>query len=175
MKTVNEWLQHVKARDVMTKSVAFLRPTDPLSDAVSLLLRDQISGAPVVDDDGVCVGVLSATDILNFEERRSDLPVTAGMTRHRCFDTWDPGSEWWREFGGVRTELQPRLDENVAGFMTRDLVSVTEDTPMGVVIRQMVDAHVHRVLVLDSGRKLKGIISTMDVLSGLLRAGHPRH
>jgi len=54
--------------------------------------------------------------------------------------------------------------------MTRDVVFVTEDTPLSVVIRQMVSAHVHRILVLDAGRHLKGIISTMDVLAALLRA-----
>jgi predicted transcriptional regulator len=174
MKTISEWLGSLQASDVMTGSVLCLHPSETLADAASLFLREQITGAPVVDEHGICVGILSATDILSFEEKRAEQPVAAAAHRPHCFDTWDPGSTWWREFGRIRDEIRPRLDESVVEFMTRDVVSVTEDTSLGVVIRQMVDAHVHRVLVLDSARRPQGIISTMDVLAALLRAGHPR-
>jgi predicted transcriptional regulator len=175
MKTISEWLQSTVAGDVMSGSVICLRPSDRLADAASLFLREQITGAPVVDEHGICIGILSATDILSLEEKRNEQPVAASSHRDHCFDTWDPGSTWWREFGRVRDEIRPRLEESVVEFMTHDLVSVTEDTPLGVVIRQMADAHVHRVLVLDSARRPQGIISTMDVLAALLRAGHQRH
>ena len=175
MKTISEWLGSSHAGDIMSGSVMCLRPSDRLADAASLFLREQITGAPVVDEDGICVGILSATDILSLEEKRCEQPVAAASHRQHCFDTWDPGSTWWREFGRIRDEIRPRLEESVTEFMTRDVVSVTEDTTLGVVIRQMVDAHVHRVLVLDSARRPQGIISTMDVLAALLRAGHHRH
>jgi CBS domain-containing protein len=136
-----------------------------------LFLRDQISGAPVVDEDGVCIGVLSATDIVSFEEKRAGTHDERPTVRRPCFDAWNAGAEWWLNAQRVREEIQPRLEESVIGYMTRDIVSVTEDTPLGVVIRQMVDAHVHRVLVLDSGRRLVGLITTMDVLAAALRAG----
>ena len=171
MKTVQEWLGALKAGDVMTKQVAVLRPGDRLADAVNLFLRHQISGAPVVDDEGVCVGVLSATDIVSFEEKRAAAPEPKARPQRRRFDSWDWGEQWWREFGRISHELQPRLEESVCEYMTRDVVSVAEDTPLGIVIRDMVDAHVHRVLVLDSGRHLKGIVTTMDVLAATLQAG----
>jgi CBS domain-containing protein len=171
MKTVHGWLRRQKAAEIMTKSVACLRPSDRLADAVNLFLRDQISGAPVVDEDGVCIGVLSATDIVSFEEKRTSTHDERPSVRRPSFDTWNAGAEWWLNAQRVREEIQPRLEESVIGYMTRDIVSVTEDTPLGVVVRQMVDAHVHRVLVLDSGRRLVGLITTMDVLAAALRAG----
>lgn len=171
MKTVHEWLRNTKAGDIMTRKVACLRTRDRLADAVNLLLRDQISGAPVVDDEGVCVGVLSATDIVGFEEKRDKAPSPGAKVARQSFDSWAWGAEWWREFGRITSEIQPRLDDCVSEYMTRDIVSVTEDTPLGVVLRQLVDAHVHRVLVLDSSRRLQGIVTTMDVLAAALRAG----
>ena len=171
MNTINEWLRSTKASDVMTHKVVCLRSSDRLADAVSLFLRDQISGAPVVDDEGVCVGVLSATDIVSFEERRENAPSAGSKLARRSFDSWAWGAKWWREFGRVTAEIQPHLEECVSGYMTRDLVSVTEETPLLVVLRQMVDAHVHRVLVLDNSRRLRGIVTTMDVLAAALRAG----
>ena len=143
----------------------------PLFENLTMFLRDQISGAPVVDDEGVCIGVLSATDIVSFEEKRANTHDERPTVRRPCFDVWNAGAEWWLNAQRLREEIQPRLEESVTGYMTRDIVSVTEDTPLGVVIRQMVDAHVHRVLVLDSGRRLVGLITTMDVLAAALRAG----
>jgi CBS domain-containing protein len=171
MKTIHQWLRKQKATEIMTKSVACLRPSDRLADAVNLFLRDQISGAPVVDKNGVCVGVLSATDIVSFEEKRANTHDEPPSAKRPCFDTWNAGAQWWLDVQRVREELQPRLEESVIGYMTRDIVSVTEDTPLGVIIQQMIDAHVHRVLVLDSHRRLLGIVTTMDVLAAALRAG----
>jgi CBS-domain-containing membrane protein len=34
----------------------------------------------------------------------------------------------------------------------------------------MVDAHIHRVVVLDDRKRLRGIVSTTDVLAALRRA-----
>ena len=172
MKTVDEWLRKQKAAEIMTKSVACLRPSDRVADAVNLFVRDQISGAPVVDENGVCIGVLSATDIVNFEEKRANARDERPQARRPHFDTWNAGAEWWLNVERVRAELHPRLEESVISYMTRDIVSVTEDTPLGVVLRMMVDAHVHRVLVLDSSQRLQGIVTTIDVLAAALRAGH---
>jgi CBS domain-containing protein len=172
MKTVRGWLQNQKASDIMTRDVVVLHPSDRLAEAVRLLLHERVSGAPVVDERGVCVGVLSATDVLNYDEARA--PATAGGSKPRrraSFDTWDPGSQWWREFGRITEEMQSQLDESVEQFMTRELIAVTEDAPLGVAIRMMLKAHVHRVLVLDEQRRLRGIVTTMDVLSAALRAG----
>ena len=53
--------------------------------------------------------------------------------------------------------------------MTTDQVSVSEDTPLATVVQYMVDAHIHRVLVVGAENQLLGIISTTDVLAALLR------
>ena len=60
-------------------------------------------------------------------------------------------------------------EQPVEHFMTTDLVSVTENTPLQTIVQQMVDAHIHRVVVLDDHQHLQGIISTMDVLAALRR------
>jgi predicted transcriptional regulator len=172
MKTVHDWLASETARDVMTREVAVLGPDDHVADAVDLFLRDQISGAPVVDEQGVCLGVLSATDIVSFEERRANVQVqTTERRRRRPFDGWQCGEQWWHDFGHTRDRLQPHMEEKVTRYMTRDIVSVNEDAPLGIVVRCMIDAHVHRVLVLDGARRLRGIITTMDVLAAAVRAG----
>ena len=173
METIRTWLHSRTAGEVMTRKVLCLRDTDLLGDAISLFVREQISGAPVVDEDGVCVGVLSARDVLTFDEKYAEAAVAAGCSKRsrKPFDVFDPGSEWWLEFGRVREEIEPKLGESVSDHMTRDIVGVTKETPMIVVLRQMIDAHLHRILVLDAGRRICGIVTTTDVIAALLRAG----
>jgi CBS domain-containing protein len=83
------------AEDLMARDLVRLPEGMPLRDAARLLLHNHIGGAPVVDSDGRCVGVLSAIDILRLAEKRADvlrptapaLPVTCSFqTTHRSRD-----------------------------------------------------------------------------------------
>jgi CBS domain-containing protein len=52
------------ARDIMITNVITLRPETGILDAIDVLIRNRISGAPVVDADGRLVGMLSELDCL---------------------------------------------------------------------------------------------------------------
>jgi predicted transcriptional regulator len=64
-----KWLTTTRADSVMTRQMMTLRPQDPLSKAATRLIEEQVSGAPVVDDAGACVGVLSVTDLIVAPEK----------------------------------------------------------------------------------------------------------
>jgi CBS domain-containing protein len=84
MWTATKCLSELTAGDVMIKDVVKLGQDMPLKDAARILLDKQVGGAPVVDGEGRCVGVLSATDFLRLGDKRPDasqplappLPVT---------------------------------------------------------------------------------------------------
>ena len=52
------------ARDIMTKKILSLSPDMSIESAISILLKNQISGAPVVDEENRLVGMLSEKDCL---------------------------------------------------------------------------------------------------------------
>jgi CBS domain-containing protein len=52
------------AREIMATSLVTFRPEMSIFNAIRILLQKQISGAPVVDADGVMVGILSELDCL---------------------------------------------------------------------------------------------------------------
>lgn len=54
----------VKVRDCMTTSLVTLTPTTEILRAVQTLLKHDIAGAPVVDDQGNLVGVLTERDCM---------------------------------------------------------------------------------------------------------------
>ncbi len=52
------------AREIMTRSLVTVSPTMRVLDAAGLLLKHEISGAPVVDEQGRLVGLFSEYDCL---------------------------------------------------------------------------------------------------------------
>jgi len=70
---IHQWLTATTAGDVQTTKVKTLRPTDTLAAAARLFLDEQITGAPVVDSEGRCVGVLSVTDVTRAEKEIADV------------------------------------------------------------------------------------------------------
>lgn len=57
-------LRSVKVQDYMTRSLVTFHPETDLFEAINTLLKHRISGAPVVDNDGKLVGLISEVDCL---------------------------------------------------------------------------------------------------------------
>ena len=126
----------MNASDVMTRDIVTVgrgtldqrRPSD-------LMLDNKVSGLPVLDDAGKVVGILTEGDLL----RRSE----TGTERHR---------PRWLEFlmgpGRIAGEYVRTHGRKVEEIMTRDVVSVTEDTPLDEVVELMERRRIKRVPVL---------------------------
>ena len=59
---LRKWFNKTPARELMVRDVVALSPDMSLAEAAEVLVRNEIGGAPVVNEDGVCVGVLTSTD-----------------------------------------------------------------------------------------------------------------
>jgi len=55
----------LKAKDIMTKNVVYVKKETPIYEVVELLAKHNISGIPVVRDDMILIGILSEKDILS--------------------------------------------------------------------------------------------------------------
>lgn len=71
MAIVNKSLLALAAGDLMSRDVVVVSEDMPLQDAGHLLAQKQITGAPVIDREGRCVGILSATDFFRWIEDES--------------------------------------------------------------------------------------------------------
>jgi len=54
----------LRARDVMSRNVISVQKDDPILESVKLLVENNISGLPVVEDDMTLVGILSEKDVV---------------------------------------------------------------------------------------------------------------
>ncbi|HEY8505600.1 MAG TPA: CBS domain-containing protein, partial [Gemmataceae bacterium] len=64
-------------------------------------------------------------------------------------------------------ELESLPADEVRQFMTPDPVTVAPDTPIREVARMMIDAHIHRVIVVDAEQRPLGVVSATDVLAAV--------
>jgi CBS domain-containing protein len=143
MQTTFKPLLALTAGDLMSVGVVRLSEDMPLRDAALLLFQKQVGGGPVVNAEGKCVGFLSATDFLR-------LAVLAD---------WEV------------VKIGKPAEDPLGRFMTADPVTVTPDTPMQVLARLMIDAHIHHLVVVDEEQRPIGIVSSTDVLAAVAYAG----
>ncbi len=52
------------AKDVMTRDIITISPTTKVRNLAMILIKNQISGAPVVDEQGKILGIVSEADIV---------------------------------------------------------------------------------------------------------------
>jgi CBS domain-containing protein len=64
-------------------------------------------------------------------------------------------------------EVEKLPADEVRHFMTPDPVTARPDTPVRVLARMMIDAHIHRIVVVDEERRPVGVVSSTDLLAAL--------
>jgi len=145
------------AADLMTAPVTTLPQTMTLREAARLLSGASISGAPVVDAEGHCVGVLSSSDFVTWAGKGAE----AGE-EGKAITFIAP----WGEL--ISVEDSP--DHQIHHFMTSQPVTVAPRTPIGELAQMMVDAHIHRILVVVDHDGPRGIVTSTDILAAVARA-----
>jgi CBS domain-containing protein len=144
------------AAHLMSAPVMTIPQNMPLRDAANLLSGSSISGAPVVDPDGRCLGVLSSSDFVTFmgkERETNEQGKIIGFI-----------APW-----GEVINIEDAPHSEVRHYMTVDTVTVKPATPVGELAQKMVDAHIHRVLVVADGNRVRGIVSSTDILAAVAR------
>ena len=157
MMTTARRLLDLTAADLMSRYVVTIPVQMSLRAAAHTLSRAHVSGAPVTDEDGRCVGVLSATDLVRWLDQ-GERSAKRSFQASRCFcNDWEV------------VEFEALPPDAVSRYMTTDLVTARPGTRIGLLARWMLDAHVHRVIVTDDSARPVGVVSTTDVLAALAR------
>lgn len=144
----------MKARDVMTSPVITVAPETTVQEVAALLCERRIGALPVVQD-GRLVGIVRETDLVRRHEIGTD-----GCPR--------TGSWWLRLFSAepsmrdyVRSHARHARD-----VMTRDVPTVTPETPVAEIARLLEGRGIGRAPVVDAG-KLVGIVSRANLVQAL--------
>jgi CBS domain-containing protein len=144
--------RHRTVADVMTTRVHVATPTTPFKLLVRLIEENRVSAIPIVDRNGMPVGIVSEADLL-VKERQSGIEGRAGLFRSRRQRTERAKSE-----GIVASDL-----------MTSPPITVDAGATLTQAARLMQERNVRRLIVTDARGKIAGIVSRSDLLQVFLR------
>lgn len=144
------------ARDLMTATVVTVQPDLPVTALARLLASRGISSAPVVDEQGRLLGIVTEADLLRRLAGAEDAPV--GWLQG-LFQRSDPEAIHYARTHGTTAQ----------DIMTRDPVTVEPDATAAHCARLMEQHRIKRLPVVHEGR-LAGIVSRADLLRAVLQA-----
>ena len=139
----------VKARDIMTREVAWVRPDTPLLEVAQVMAQRGVAGVPVLDETGKVMGVISETDFLarmGSKSRKSFMEVVADCLKEK---------------GCKAITIRGRQAKE---RMTSPAVTVGEEATVMEITNLFRKKGINRVPVVRQDGRLVGIVSRADIL-----------
>lgn len=128
----------LQAQTIMKRDVATVCPHDTLDKAIELMVKRNITGIPVLNEDRTLAGIITEKDILKY----------------------------MLEQDAIRTLNDSNLCEHtVYHAMTANVVAFEEETPLEKIFECLVRHEFRRVPIVDASGKLVGIISRKDLIA----------
>jgi len=147
----------MRASDVMVRAVVTVSPDTTVEALARLMINLRIGGVPVLEKDGVLVGIVSEGDLL----RRVEIETE----RHR--PRW---SEQFSSNSQRATEYIKSHARRVRDIMTREVFTVDAAATLGEIADLLEARKIKRVPVVHDG-KVVGIVSRADLLKVLASGG----
>ncbi|UCE73787.1 MAG: CBS domain-containing protein [Methanomassiliicoccales archaeon] len=153
-------------KDIMVKEVVTLKLDETLKEAALKFSKNNISGAPVIDDEGKVIGILSETDIVTTLERNlKELKMV-----HLFPELSMVGLSFVETPSDKKTEeiFEEVGDIKISEMMKRSVKTVGPDDQIKAVIDIVASGKINRVPVVEDG-KLIGIVTRGDIIKGMSR------
>ena len=146
------------AADVMTRDVITVKKETTIRELAELFARHRISSAPVVDDSGAMIGIVTETDLI---EQDKSLHIPTVVT---IFD-WVIYLESDKKF---EKELNKMTGQTVGDIYTQKVETVTPATPVSDLADIMSSRRINSIPVVE-GKKVIGIVARIDLIRTMIR------
>ncbi len=157
MKPRNVYEQRVK--DVMSRDVVTIDANESIHDALQLMAENKVAALPVVDRQGRCVGIISASDLVDVTR-----DLEAGI------DELGQTDELF--FGLIIDKIADGIShQTVLDLMSEVVISANPEEFLTEAASRILRDRVHRLPVVDDADQLVGIISTTDILAAFVESG----
>ena len=145
-------------KDIMVKEVITIQKDASVEELSELLIKNKISGVPVIDSDGKLVGIATEGDLII---KDSDLHFP------RYFKLLD-SIIYLESLNKFKKSLKKFLGTKVEDVMTAKIKTVKEEAPVGEAANMMIKYNINRVPVLDSKDELVGIVTRADIVGSMI-------
>lgn len=147
----------LNASDIMTTDVITVKKDTSLKDLAKLLYENHINGVPVVDDDGLLIGIICESDLIR-KDKKLHIPTVVAI-----FD-WVLYLESPKK---IEKEIQRINATKVEDLYTKKVVTVDEKTPIDEIATIMEQKKIYTIPVMD-GDRLVGVVGKADLLRSLI-------
>lgn len=156
-------LSQLKAKDIMTPDVFMAYEGWSIKRLSTFFINNKISGAPVIASDHTLVGVVTATDMINFEGKtdKEKSELVAEVYAEFVGTTYDEET---------LSQFSERADERctVNKVMTKNVIQVDAEETISKVADKMLAEGIRRIFVTNEG-VVSGVISTDNLLRVLTK------
>ena len=145
-------------KDIMVKEVITIQEDASVEELSELLIKNKISGVPVIDSDGKLVGIATEGDLII---KDSDLHFP------QYFKLLD-SIIYLESLNKFKKNLKKFLGTKVGDVMTAKIRTVKEETPVSEAANMMIKYNLNRVPVLDSKDEMSGIVTRADIVKSMI-------
>jgi CBS domain-containing protein len=147
----------LNASDIMTTDVITVKKETSLTDLAAILYKKNINGVPVVDDDGLLIGIICESDLIR-KDKKLHIPTVFAL-----FDAvfYLEGTK------KMEKEIERISATTVGELYTPEPATVDEKTPIEDIATIMTEKKFYTLPVLD-GKRLVGIIGKSDIIRTLV-------
>jgi CBS domain-containing protein len=149
----------LRAKDIMSREVIVFRKDTSVKEAARILTEKGIGGAPVVNEEGRLVGIVTEADLI-MQDIKLHFPTYLHLLDGYVYL---PGS-----LHRFEEKLRRAVGAEVKDVMTREVITVSPEAKVEDIATLMVEKDIGRVPVVD-GEKLVGIITKGDIVKSLTR------
>jgi CBS domain-containing protein len=150
----------LKAKDIMSTNLLTFKKNTPVKEAAEKLAERNISGAPVVDDKGNLIGIVTDSDLI-MPDVRFHFPTYIELLDGYIYL---PSSlERFEE------EFKKAIGAKVGDVMTADVITVDENTSVEDIATLMIEKDISRFPVMSDG-KLVGIVTKIDIVKAISKS-----
>jgi CBS domain-containing protein len=160
----------MSVKNAMTKEVISVKASEKTRDAWLVMMRSNISGTPVVDDNGLLVGILSSTDIF---KAILDRVMKARSLREVVSQVSASESTEKEEIRELILAIRAVIDSPVSSVLPKDqkILSLSPEDSLDRAIKMLAEHNVNRLPVV-KWSQVVGIITRQDII--WIVAGRPR-
>ena len=141
------------AKDIMTTEVITVRMDTTVNELAEILWKNRISGAPVLDDDGIVVAVVTENDLID-QSKKFHIPTMISLLDSVIFLESSKKTE---------EEIKKMAGNTVRDICAKKLISVSKDAGLDEIATIMAENQVHTLPVMQDGR-LIGVIGKTDII-----------
>ncbi|HXY62692.1 MAG TPA: CBS domain-containing protein [Nitrospirota bacterium] len=141
------------AKDIMTKKVITVTPDTSIEDLSSILVTNEISGVPVVDDSGMLYGIVTENDLIS-QNKRLHIPTVVSFLDAAIY------LESSKKF---EQDVKRLTATKVSEICTRKIVTITEEASVMDIATLMAEKKIQLLPVLKGG-KVIGIVGKRDIV-----------